>query len=116
MRWGRGHFEGPQPPLHAQFSKDVLVSIYSAYVDNFLNAKDAVRVAKEARPAFLKFLEVPRPGRGRRPPSPRASRGDLPLDVAFFACCSSHGGLPALFWGFSKACGRTRRSRRCPTS
>uniref|UniRef100_A0A3Q2IBM2 Rho guanine nucleotide exchange factor 17 n=1 Tax=Equus caballus TaxID=9796 RepID=A0A3Q2IBM2_HORSE len=40
-----------------QFSKDVLVNIYSAYVDNFLNAKDAVRVAKEARPAFLKFLE-----------------------------------------------------------
>lgn len=80
MRWGRGHFEGPQPPLHAQFSKDVLVSIYSAYVDNFLNAKDAVRVAKEARPAFLKFLEVPRPGRGRRPPSPRTGqpRGPAP--------------------------------------
>uniref|UniRef100_A0A8D2G6Q6 Rho guanine nucleotide exchange factor 17 n=1 Tax=Theropithecus gelada TaxID=9565 RepID=A0A8D2G6Q6_THEGE len=39
------------------FSKDVLVNIYSAYIDNFLNAKDAVRVAKEARPAFLKFLE-----------------------------------------------------------
>lgn len=45
------------PPL-PQFSKDVLVNIYSAYIDNFLNAKDAVRVAKEARPAFLKFLEV----------------------------------------------------------
>uniref|UniRef100_A0A8D0QCI8 Rho guanine nucleotide exchange factor 17 n=1 Tax=Sus scrofa TaxID=9823 RepID=A0A8D0QCI8_PIG len=43
--------------LVQSFSKDVLVSIYSAYVDNFLNAKDAVRVAKEARPAFLKFLE-----------------------------------------------------------
>ncbi|KAK2100944.1 Rho guanine nucleotide exchange factor (GEF) 17 [Saguinus oedipus] len=40
-----------------RFSKDVLVNIYSAYIDNFLNAKDAVRVAKEARPAFLKFLE-----------------------------------------------------------
>lgn len=45
-------------PLYPQFSKDVLVNIYSAYIDNFLNAKDAVRVAKEARPAFLKFLEV----------------------------------------------------------
>ncbi|KAJ8798272.1 hypothetical protein J1605_001397 [Eschrichtius robustus] len=43
--------------LVQSFSKDVLVNIYSAYVDNFLNAKDAVRVAKEARPAFLKFLE-----------------------------------------------------------
>ncbi|XP_036601972.1 rho guanine nucleotide exchange factor 17 isoform X3 [Trichosurus vulpecula] len=40
-----------------QFSKDILVNIYSAYIDNFLNAKDAVRIAKEARPAFLKFLE-----------------------------------------------------------
>lgn len=44
------------PPF--QFSKDVLVNIYSAYIDNFLNAKDAVRIAKEARPAFMKFLEV----------------------------------------------------------
>ncbi|XP_036115633.1 rho guanine nucleotide exchange factor 17 [Molossus molossus] len=43
--------------LIQSFSKDVLVNIYSAYIDNFLNAKDAVRMAKEARPAFLKFLE-----------------------------------------------------------
>lgn len=43
--------------LLQSFSKDVLVNIYSAYIDNFLNAKDAVRVAKEAKPAFLKFLE-----------------------------------------------------------
>lgn len=46
------------PPPPPQFSKDVLVNIYSAYIDNFLNAKDAVRIAKEARPAFIKFLEV----------------------------------------------------------
>lgn len=32
--------------------------MYSAYIDNFLNAKDAVRIAKEAKPAFHKFLEV----------------------------------------------------------
>ncbi|NWQ82893.1 ARHGH factor, partial [Columbina picui] len=44
--------------LVQSFSKDVLVNIYSAYIDNFLNAKDAVRIAKEARPAFMKFLEV----------------------------------------------------------
>ncbi|XP_067995310.1 rho guanine nucleotide exchange factor 17 isoform X1 [Melanerpes formicivorus] len=43
--------------LVQSFSKDVLVNIYSAYIDNFLNAKDAVRIAKEARPAFMKFLE-----------------------------------------------------------
>lgn len=58
MRWGKGPLESPNLSLHPQFSKDVLVNIYSAYIDNFLNAKDAVRVAKEARPAFLKFLEV----------------------------------------------------------
>ncbi|XP_061485056.1 rho guanine nucleotide exchange factor 17 isoform X2 [Rhineura floridana] len=43
--------------LAQSFSKDILVNIYSAYIDNFLNAKDAVRIAKEARPAFMKFLE-----------------------------------------------------------
>lgn len=32
--------------------------MYSAYIDNFLNARDAVRIAKEAKPAFHKFLEV----------------------------------------------------------
>lgn len=63
--------------LRPQFSKDVLVNIYSAYIDNFLNAKDAVRMAKEARPAFLKFLEVLGPGLGEwKPPSPWASFGD----------------------------------------
>ncbi|KAG2456964.1 ARHGH factor, partial [Polypterus senegalus] len=43
--------------LIESFSKDILVNIYSAYIDNFLNAKDAVRIAKEAKPAFMKFLE-----------------------------------------------------------
>uniref|UniRef100_A0A7M4FKD3 Rho guanine nucleotide exchange factor 17 n=1 Tax=Crocodylus porosus TaxID=8502 RepID=A0A7M4FKD3_CROPO len=43
--------------LVQSFSKDILVTIYSAYIDNFLNAKDAVRIAKEARPAFMKFLD-----------------------------------------------------------
>ncbi|XP_074836036.1 rho guanine nucleotide exchange factor 17 [Carettochelys insculpta] len=43
--------------LVQSFSKDILVNIYSAYIDNFLNARDAVRIAKEARPAFMKFLE-----------------------------------------------------------
>ncbi|XP_030008967.1 rho guanine nucleotide exchange factor 17 [Sphaeramia orbicularis] len=39
------------------FSKEALANMYSAYIDNFLNAKDAVRIAKEAKPAFHKFLE-----------------------------------------------------------
>ncbi|XP_064158672.1 rho guanine nucleotide exchange factor 17-like [Anguilla rostrata] len=43
--------------LIESFSKEILANIYSAYIDNFLNAKDAVRIAKEAKPAFLKFLE-----------------------------------------------------------
>ncbi|XP_063061433.1 rho guanine nucleotide exchange factor 17-like [Engraulis encrasicolus] len=43
--------------LTDSFSKEILANIYSAYIDNFLNAKDAVRIAKEAKPAFLKFLE-----------------------------------------------------------
>lgn len=44
--------------LFPQFSKETLANMYSAYIDNFLNAKDAVRIAKEAKPAFHKFLEV----------------------------------------------------------
>lgn len=46
----------------------MLANIYSAYIDNFLNAKDAVRTAKEAKPAFMKFLEVglPRFNVGRK--------------------------------------------------
>lgn len=44
--------------LSPQFSKETLANMYSAYIDNFLNAKDAVRIAKEAKPAFHKFLEV----------------------------------------------------------
>lgn len=113
---GGGHLEGPNLPLHPQFSKDVLVNIYSAYIDNFLNAKDAVRVAKEARPAFLKFLEVPGPGRGMEatllgpamgvpgapsldtrtlacgsaPQTWRGSPGTcLSLDISIFACHAS---------------------------
>ncbi|KAI9522123.1 Rho guanine nucleotide exchange factor (GEF) 17, partial [Dissostichus eleginoides] len=37
--------------------QETLANMYSAYIDNFLNAKDAVRIAKEAKPAFHKFLE-----------------------------------------------------------
>uniref|UniRef100_A0AAZ3PDZ2 DH domain-containing protein n=1 Tax=Oncorhynchus tshawytscha TaxID=74940 RepID=A0AAZ3PDZ2_ONCTS len=44
--------------LIQSFSKEILANIYSAYIENFLNAKDAVRIAKEAKPAFLKFLET----------------------------------------------------------
>lgn len=47
----------PCSPL-LQFSKEALADMYSAYIDNFLNARDAVRIAKEAKPAFHKFLEV----------------------------------------------------------
>ncbi|RVE64650.1 hypothetical protein OJAV_G00128050 [Oryzias javanicus] len=43
--------------LVQSFSKETLADMYSAYIDNFLNAKDAVRIAKEAKSAFHKFLE-----------------------------------------------------------
>lgn len=43
--------------LIQSFSEETLANMYSAYIDNFLNAKDAVRIAKEAKPAFHKFLE-----------------------------------------------------------
>ncbi|XP_031153117.1 rho guanine nucleotide exchange factor 17 isoform X2 [Sander lucioperca] len=43
--------------LIQSFSKETLANMYSAYIDNFLNARDAVRIAKEAKPAFHKFLE-----------------------------------------------------------
>ncbi|XP_045929324.1 rho guanine nucleotide exchange factor 17-like [Micropterus dolomieu] len=43
--------------LIQSFSKETLANMYSAYIDNFLNAKDAVRIAKEAKPSFHKFLE-----------------------------------------------------------
>ncbi|XP_072318009.1 rho guanine nucleotide exchange factor 17-like [Eucyclogobius newberryi] len=43
--------------LIQSFSKEDLANMYSEYIDNFLNAKDAVRIAKEAKPAFHKFLE-----------------------------------------------------------
>ncbi|XP_068612880.1 rho guanine nucleotide exchange factor 17-like [Brachionichthys hirsutus] len=43
--------------LIQSFSKESLANMYSAYIDNFLNAKDAVRIAKEAKAAFHKFLE-----------------------------------------------------------
>lgn len=52
---------GHKPPslfLLLQFSRETLANTYSAYIDNFLNARDAVRTAKEAKPAFHKFLEV----------------------------------------------------------
>ncbi|KAG7479652.1 rho guanine nucleotide exchange factor 17 [Solea senegalensis] len=43
--------------LIQSFSRETVANMYSAYIDNFLNAKDAVRIAKEAKPAFHKFLE-----------------------------------------------------------
>lgn len=134
----------PNLPLHPQFSKDVLVNIYSAYIDNFLNAKDAVRVAKEARPAFLKFLEVlwVAQGDGRDPhlgPALGGARAPTlgttalaygsvfalglgwtgwgPVPGQSLLCMTFLTRVPIyLVSGFSKACVRTRRSRRYLTS
>ncbi|XP_066288022.1 rho guanine nucleotide exchange factor 17-like isoform X1 [Branchiostoma lanceolatum] len=39
------------------FTKDLLVESYRAYINNFLTAKAAVRMAEQAKPVFSKFLE-----------------------------------------------------------
>ena len=85
-----------------QFSKDVLVNIYSAYIDNFLNAKDAVRIAKEARPAFMKFLEVG-PGCHRGPDTILlgATGGAEGVSGSKLVIYSERGIFPSFFfyWG-----------------
>ncbi|XP_078683299.1 rho guanine nucleotide exchange factor 17-like isoform X2 [Branchiostoma floridae x Branchiostoma belcheri] len=39
------------------FTKDLLVESYRAYINNFLTAKAAVRMAEQAKPVFSKFIE-----------------------------------------------------------
>ena len=43
---------------HPQFSKCQLMDIYSKFIGNFMRAKAAIEIAKQARPVFAKFLEV----------------------------------------------------------
>lgn len=40
-----------------QFSKPLVLETYSAFVNNWNKAKDAIRTTKSAKPAFAKFLE-----------------------------------------------------------
>ena len=41
-----------------QFSKCQLMDIYSKFIGNFMRAKVAIEISKQARPVFAKFLEV----------------------------------------------------------
>ena len=48
----------PLLPPHTQFSKCHLMKIYTKFIHNFMRAKAAIEIAKQARPVFAKFLEV----------------------------------------------------------
>lgn len=55
---------GPRPHL-LQFSKSVVLDVYSDYVNNFTNAMSIIKKACLTKPAFLEFLKVgPRVVRG----------------------------------------------------
>lgn len=44
--------------LPLQFSKCQLMDVYSKFIGNFMRAKAAIEIAKQARPVFAKFLDV----------------------------------------------------------
>lgn len=54
-----------------QFSNPAVLETYTAFVNNWSKAKDAIRTAKLAKPAFSKFLEE----------KARENRGKLSLDA-----------------------------------
>lgn len=41
-----------------QFSKPIVLETYTAFVNNWNKAKDAIRKNKTEKPAFAKFLEA----------------------------------------------------------
>lgn len=41
-----------------QFSKPIVLETYTAFVNNWNKAKDAIRTTKSNKPAFAKFLEA----------------------------------------------------------
>ena len=60
------------PPRLFQFSKSMVLDVYSDYVNNFTNAMSIIKKACLTKPAFLEFLKVGA-GRSGAPPS-RARR------------------------------------------
>lgn len=57
--------------LFFQFSNPLVLETYTAFVNNWNKAKDAIRVNKSNKPAFAKFLEE----------KARENRGKLYLDA-----------------------------------
>jgi RhoGEF domain len=53
-----------------QFSKPTILETYTAFVNNWNKAKDAIRLTKTTRPAFASFLET----------KAREHKGKLSLD------------------------------------
>lgn len=48
-----------QLPFHfLQFSKSMVLDVYSDYVNNFTNAMSIIKKACLTKPAFLEFLKV----------------------------------------------------------
>jgi hypothetical protein len=41
-----------------QFTKQPIIDTYTAFINNWKNAKEAIKLASQAKPAFAKFLEV----------------------------------------------------------
>lgn len=44
--------------LNPQFSKSMVLDVYSDYVNNFTNAMALIKKACMSKPAFLEFLKV----------------------------------------------------------
>lgn len=51
-----GSFHKPLYPF--QFSKSMVLDVYSDYVNNFTNAMALIKKACLSKPAFLEFLKV----------------------------------------------------------
>lgn len=84
---------GPRPHLF-QFSKSVVLDVYSDYVNNFTNAMSIIKKACLTKPAFLEFLKVgPRVVRGPSPWSPGRRLGGAGR------CLRREGSLQHHFFG-----------------
>lgn len=41
-----------------QFTNQQIIDTYTAFINNWKNARQAIKIATQAKPAFEKFLEV----------------------------------------------------------
>lgn len=45
-------------PSNAQFTNQQIINTYTAFINNWKNARHAIKIATQAKPAFERFLEV----------------------------------------------------------